>query len=278
MAKRVVRDRTPQPKTPEKLDYLGHLGPHRIAAGNLDVVGIPGLIFAPRSGANLPVVAFAHGWMQPVERYVQTLKHLASWGMIVVAPATERGLVPSHSALAADLSRTLRAIVERTLGDGAVSGSPGRLGVLGHSIGGGAAVLAAAADEAIGAVMTVTAVATEQGLRAAPRVRVPGLHLIGDEDATGGAQENAGRSFAEHWGGPVQLRTVKGARHLGLGEGRHWSTFVTGNGTEKRIQAATRTLAAAFFLHALADQEDLEKVLRDKVSGTTVVDLDATGD
>ena len=272
-------DRTRQDDRPDKLDYLAHLGPHRIAVGNFAVVGIPGLVYAPREGTNLPVVAFGHGWLQPVTRYTELFKHLASWGLIVVAPATETGVMPSFTGLGADLSRALRAVLEGTLGDGAVSGDPGKLGVMGHSMGGAAAITAAAADPAIKAVVAVTPTASKMALRAAAQVTAPGLLLIGADD-TGNA--GAGRKYAKVWDGGdhqlVQLREVKGAKQLGLAEGKHWTTMLAGAGDQKRIQQATKTLASAFLLRHLDSQNQLGKVLDDKWSGTTLVDLAAPTD
>lgn len=270
----MARSSSPSVDTPT-LEYLTRPGPHRIASGDLAAVGLPGSVFAPVSGRDLPVIAFGHGWLQPVHRYAGTLRYLASWGFIVVAPATERGPVPSYSGLGTDLSRSLRAVVEGSLGGGVVTGSASKLGVLGHSLGGGAAVLAAAIDTGIKAVATVTASASRSALRVAGDVTVPGLHLVGVADRMG---ENAGAELARSWGGPVQLREVKGAQHLGLAEGRHWTTALSGNGAEKRIQQATRTLATAFFLRHLAGQDQLADELEDKVAGTAIVDLSAPQD
>lgn len=265
----MARKASPSVESPT-LEYLSHLGPHRIASGDLSAAGIPGLVYAPISGRRLPVVALGHGWLQPVRRYTQTLKYLASWGFIAIAPATERGPVPSHSGLGVDLSRALRAVVTGSLADGVVTGDPARLGVIGHSIGGGAAVLAAAGDPGITAVVTVTAAATKQALRAAADVNAAGLHLVGASDAM---SDNAGAELARSWAGPVQLREVDGAKHLGLAEGRHWTTAITGDGAQKRIQQATRTLATAFLLRHIAGQDQLADELEDKVSGTSIVDL-----
>lgn len=252
------------------LDYTAHLGPHRVASGPLDPSGIPGQVIAPVSGRDLPVVAFGHGWLQPVTRYTKLMRHLASWGFIVVAPATERGPVPSHSGLGADLSRALRAVVTGRVAGGVITGSAAKLGVLGHSVGGGAAVLAAASDSAIKAVVTVTPVATNTARAAAGRIHVPALHLVGQVDAM---SDHAGADFARSWGGPVQLREVKGAKHLGLSEGRHWTTAIVGDGAEKRIHQITATLATAFLLRHLTGQDQLADELDGALSGTGIIDL-----
>lgn len=253
------------------LEYLEHLGPHRVASGPLDSTGIPGVVFAPVSGRSLPVVALAHGWMQPVRRYEVTLRYLASWGFIAIAPATERGPIPSYSGLGVDLARALHAVVEGSVAGGIVSGDRKKLGVIGHSVGGGAAVLAAASDAGIGAVITVMAAADASALTAAGTVHVPGLHIVGKVDAMSG---NAGADFARSWGGPVQLREVRGAKHLGLAEGKHWSTTILGDGAERRVQQTTRTLATALLLRHLDGQDQLADELENKLSGTAVVDLE----
>ena len=255
------------------MEYLAHQGPHRVAAGNLISAGMPGLVFAPVAGRGYPVVALSHGWLQSVSRYADTMRYLASWGLVVVAPDTQRGPVPSHAALAQDLQTALHLVADGRLGNGRVRVDAAKLGLIGHSIGGGAAVLAAAGDQTVGAVVTVTAAATRpSAVEAATRVHVPSLHLIGAQDEMA---DGNGQSIATAWGGPAQLRTVKGATHLGLAEGSHWTSKVTGSGNEKGTQQLTRMLATAFLLRHLTDADQLADDLEGKVKGTTLEDLDA---
>jgi hypothetical protein len=87
-----------------------------------------------------------------------------------------------------------------------------------------------------------------------------------------------GASIAESWAGPAQLRTVKGASHLGLSEGSHWTTTVSRSGDEKRIQQVVRLLATAFLLRHLTDQDQLAEELEGKVKNTTLEDLTALRD
>ncbi len=258
------------------LDYLAYRGPHRVAVGRLDPSGIPGTVVAPSYGRALPVVAVGHGWLQPAVRYGETMRFLASWGIVTVAPDTERGLLPSHGAFARDLSSALDIVVAGRLAGGRVRGDGGKLGVLGHSIGGGAAVLAAAADKSIRAVMTVTAADTRpSAVGAATRVRVPGLHLVGGDDEMAGSGRDAdGAAIAAAWAGDSQLRVIKGVGHYGLPEGSHWSTAVMGSTGVKKAQQATRVLAAAFFLRHLAGQDQLADELEGKIAGTKTEDLD----
>jgi len=253
------------------LEYFAYRGPNRVAIGDLAPAGMPGLIFTPTSGRRLPIIAIGHGWLQSADRYADTMRWLASWGMIVVAPNTHRSLFSSHQGLALDLSRALRIAAYGDLGAGRVRGDLRRLGVLGHSTGGGAAMLAAAKDEAIKAVVTVTAAETRpSAIQAAGRVYVPSLHLIGSKDDMA---ESDGAKIARSCSGPAQLRMVKGTGHLGLAEGKHFANNLIGAESDKRVQQVTRMLASAFFIRHLTDAQQLADEMENKVKGTTLEDL-----
>ena len=267
MAKR----QPPSIKSPT-LEYFAYRGPHRVAIGDLAPAGMPGLIFAPTSGRRLPIVAVGHGWLQPADRYADTMRYLASWGIIVVAPNTHRSIFSSQQGLALDMSRALRMVAYGDLGAGRVRGDLRRLGLLGHSTGGGAAILAAARDDQIRAVVTVTAAETRpSAVHAASRVHVPSLHLIGSKDDMA---ESDGAKIARSCAGPAQLRMVKGAGHLGLAEGKHFANNLIGAESDKRVQQVTRMLASAFFIRHLADADQLADELENKVRGTSLEDLE----
>src|ERR1044072_1976949 len=138
-------------------EELSHRGPHRVLRGDLALVGLPGVVFTPTTGLGLPAIAFGQGWLPPPERYPGLLRHLASWGFVVAAPATQRGPLASHRLLAADLRTAVDVCTGVRLGDGDISVDAGRLGLAGHSTGGGSAVLAAADDDRVRAVVTLAA-------------------------------------------------------------------------------------------------------------------------
>src|SRR5699024_9811537 len=166
-------------------EELSHPGPHEVRRGDLALVGLPGVVFTPRQGRNLPAVVFAHGCMQPPGRYQDLLRHLASWGIAAAAPATHGGPLPSHRLYAADLHNTAEIITQVRLGQDGISLAPDKLGVAGHSVGGGAAVLAAAGDHTppFRAVATTTPAQTMPPADdAARRITAPGMHLAADED------------------------------------------------------------------------------------------------
>lgn len=245
------------------LEELTYAGPHKVLRGNLALVGLPGVVYTPREGLNLPAVAFGHGWLQPPDRYAGLLRHLASWGIVAAAPATQRGPFPSYRLFAADLRSTLELVTSVRLGPDGISVDPARLGLAGHGTGGGAAVLAAAAegDPAVRAVATFapaqTVPPTTEAARAVP---VPGLHLTGARDLLAPAKANA-RAIADAWGGPVQLRTLAKSTHLALTEGFHWSQPFLSGKPHRATQRLVNALFTAFFLVHLAGERKYQLLL-----------------
>jgi dienelactone hydrolase len=244
---------------------LSRPGPHDVLRGDLALVGLPGVVSTPRSGRGLPAVVFGHGWLQPSARYAGLLRHLASWGIVAASPTTQRGPLPSHRLYAADLRTALDVCVGVRLGDGDISVDPAKLGVAGHSTGGGAAVLAAADDPRVRAVATIAAAEVRpSALDAARRCTMPGLHVVGGKDLIAPAVGH-GEAIAEAWAGPVTLRSLPKASHLGVTEGRHWSQLLLDGKPERGTQTATRAVLTAFFLVHLAGQHKYRPLLDESV-------------
>ncbi|CPU91722.1 Uncharacterised protein [Mycobacteroides abscessus] len=118
---------------------LTRRGPHKVLRGDLAFAGVTGVVYTPEAGFNLPAVAFGHDWLTGTDKYRATLEHLASWGIVAAAPNTEKGLVPSHLNLAADLATTLEIVTRVRLGDGKISVHPSKLALVGHGLGASAA-------------------------------------------------------------------------------------------------------------------------------------------
>jgi dienelactone hydrolase len=232
-------------------EELSRPGPHAVARGDLAAAGIPGVVFTPRSGLGLPAVAFGHGWLQPTARYEELLRHLATWGVVAAAPDTQRTPLASHRQFATDLRTVLDVCVGVQLGAGDISVDPGKLGLLGHGMGGGCAVLAAAADGRCQAVATLAVAETLPSAVAAARdCAMPGLHLAGGKDLSAPVVGHA-ELVARAWSGPGQLRTLPKASHLGFTAGPHWSDLLIGSSPESATRRISRALVTAFLLRHL---------------------------
>ena len=252
------------------VEELSHRGPHKVLRGDLALIGLPGLVFTPRSGLGLPAVAFGHGFLQPPQRYLGLLRHLASWGIVVAAPGTQRGPLASHRLFAADLRTTLDVCVGVRLGDGEISVDQGKLGLAGHSTGGGAAVLAAAGDDRVRAVATLAATQTKPfATDAASQCRMPGLHLAASLDLVAPAVGHAGLIHS-NWARDSQLRTLPKATHLAFAEGRHWSTLLIPGKSAHAAQKLARVLLTAFFLTHLTGTDRYRPLLDGDIKGAPI--------
>ncbi|NTY58138.1 hypothetical protein [Mycolicibacterium sphagni] len=238
---------------------LTRRGRHQVLRGDLAFAGLPGIVYTPASGFNLPGVAFGHDWLTDVDHYVKTLEHLASWGIVAAAPNTERGLAPSVLNLAFDLGTTLDIITGVRLGPGQISVHPTKLGVAGHGFGGSAAVFAAAglsgagasAPKAVAALFpSVTKPAAQQP---AASLKAPGLVLSAPDDPQS-LRTNA-LDLAGAWKGSV-LRIVSKAESAGLAEKRRFAGALGLPGSDRRTQKTARALLTGFLLYHLTGDKD----------------------
>lgn len=232
---------------------LTRRGPHRVLRGDLAFAGVPGVVYTPESGMNLPGVVFGHDWMAQAGNYTGTLEHLASWGIVAAAPDTEKGLAPSVLNFAFDLGSALEIITGVRLGTGKISVHPGKRGVVGHGFGGSAAVFAAAGmgggphrPKAVVALFpTVTTPRAEQP---ASTLQVPGLVLTAPGDPMT-LRSNA-VELARAWDGAT-LRTVSKAKAGGLIQGRRLARFLGLPGADRETQKMVRALLTGYLLATL---------------------------
>lgn len=251
---------------------LSRPGPHRVLRGDLGMVGIPGVVFAPEQGLGLPAVAFGHDWLQPADRYADLLRHLASWGIVAAAPSSHRGVLPSHAGFAADLRTTLEVCAGVRLGDGRISVDSRRSALAGHGIGGGTALVAAVGHPRVAAVVTLAMAQTRpSALDAAAAVTVPVLHIAAGRDTVAPPAGHAER-VAEAAGGPVLLRTIGKATHTGFLDGSHWSDFLMAGRPDHKTRRLTRALVTAFLLHHLCAEDRVDVLVEGKVPGTTLAE------
>jgi len=254
---------------------LAHPGPHEVLRGDLALAGLPGAVYTPQSGLGLPAVAFGHGWLQPTVRYDELLRHLASWGIVAASPGTQQGFLPSHRQYAADLRTTLDVCTGVRLGDGDISVDPEKLALGGHGMGGGCAVLAAVDEPRARAVFTLAVAETRpSSIDAAQHCIVPALHLGGGKDRVAPVPGNA-EAVARAWAGPVQLRALPKASHLGFTRGRHWSDLVIDGSPESATRRTARAFVTAFLLKHLTGDDAHDALLDSDLSTATISELAA---
>jgi len=198
------------PPLPVRLDY-----PAERAGG-----GAP----PDQAGGPWPLLVFGHGTGAAPAVYEAWLALLASWGLVVVSPQT--ALEGPLDPLAADLGAALDAAL---LASGASTGPLAglvdgeRLALAGHSLGGGAAVVAAAARPDLDAVVALSPWDAPPELAAVPpsvaaaSLQAPLLVVVGSEDTITPPADDAGPIYeaAQSVARLRELVVVPGAGHAG---------------------------------------------------------------
>ncbi|MGW3819178.1 alpha/beta hydrolase family protein [Streptomyces sp. NPDC005046] len=212
------------------------------------------------SGANAPVapgahpgLAFGHGFFQGITQYESLLKHYASWGFITVTPKSQGGLFPSHSAFADDLNAGLTWLTTQNTTSGsrfAGAVNTARLGLSGHSMGGGAALLAAGRNPAVKSVSTLAAAETNpSAVTASGTLTIPAQYVGGSADTIAGVADNQQKMYNAK-AAPTQLRVITGGFHCGFEDS---SGFGCDSGTITRAaqQKLTQGVTTSYLLNTL---------------------------
>ncbi|MFP2060373.1 MULTISPECIES: dienelactone hydrolase family protein [Corynebacterium] len=233
---------------------LSKRGPHRVMVGDLAFTGLPGKVYTPAEGNGIPGIAFAHDWRTPIEEYHATLRHLASWGIAVAAPDTENGIVADHRGLANDLETALQILAGVRLGEGKVVVHPKKLGVAGHGMGAGVAVLAAAGHDLIsgvGCVFPATTVPSSSA--AATNVSAPGLVLAPGEDQW--LDRGNPARLAVQWKGDVVYREVDKADQGSFSETTLLRRLAGFSSSKVKYQEVARAALTGFLLATVGDDK-----------------------
>ncbi|MBW6513212.1 MAG: hypothetical protein K0B87_00430 [Candidatus Syntrophosphaera sp.] len=134
--------------------------------------------------AIFPLMVFGHGWIMPVSLYSALWQEFVPYGWIMAFPTTESGLFPNHLDFALDLEFVLQSVQAENWQDGSeLYGIVAPFAVLtGHSMGGGASVLAASNTSASALVTLAAANTDPSAISAAAQVFIPSLTLSGSSD------------------------------------------------------------------------------------------------
>ena len=241
-------------KTKELHAKLGRRGPYGVDTGDLGFTGSPGAVFVPRDAPSpAPIVGWAHDWTKGPQYYTDTLKHLASWGFVVVAPATDRGGRPNHQQFADNLSAAIEDTLQARLGRGKVRADPLRIAVAGHGLGGGVAALLASQRTDIDAVaMVFPAETVPSAAQRAMLIDAPGLLL----SASGGVRGEDAAALQLAWRGDLVHRRLEKAIESGLVERNSLIGQVGLADPDRRTQRTVRPLVAGYLLATLGGDDD----------------------
>ena len=140
-----------------------------------------------------PVIVFGHGFVMSWDAYQNIWEHYASLGYIVAFPRTEGSFSPSHGEFGKDLRLVVQKVQELNSSAGSILNGKvhPNAAIIGHSMGGGATILAAENNSSIKTIVGLApANTTPSASVAAGNVTVPALIFSGSQDGVTPAAEH----------------------------------------------------------------------------------------
>lgn len=135
--------------------------------------------------SKFPLLSFGHGFVMTWDAYQNIWEAVVPEGFIIAFPKTETGISPSHSEFGKDLAFVIAQFNQFNLSSTSVfyNRIDSMNCVMGHSMGGGAAFLAADLDSSIKALATLAPAETNpSAINAASGLSLPSLILAGGND------------------------------------------------------------------------------------------------
>lgn len=172
----------------------------------------------PVASGAFPAVVFGHDRVTTVDMYRSTLEHLASRGIVVLALESQLSSPMDHAAYDADFRAGLSWIVAQNASNASFlyrRVNIQRLGVIGHGVGGGVALLAAS-DPRVRTVIAIAPVETApSAIAASGMLTIPTLVICGDRDQIA-SQDRYGQPMFGAMPIPRQLITIHWGFHCGF--------------------------------------------------------------
>ena len=97
---------------------------------------------------------------------------------------------------------------------------------------------------------------------AARECTMPGMHLAAGKDRVAPPIGHA-QPVAKAWGGPVLLRTLPNASHLGFLHDQHWTDWLVDGSPEYSTRRASQPLVTAFLLRHLTGAARYDTLLEE---------------
>ncbi len=146
----------------------------------------------PISSGSFPLISFGHGFVMSWSAYQNIWEALVPEGYIIVFPTTEIGFSPNHS----DFGKDLKFIITHLQSNGAgsiinSSNINNKSAIMGHSMGGGSAFLAAENNSNITTMVSFAAANTNpSSINAAKNISIPTLIMSGSNDCVAPPQQH----------------------------------------------------------------------------------------
>jgi pimeloyl-ACP methyl ester carboxylesterase len=228
----------------------------------------------PLAPGAFPVVVFGHGFTMPASAYGNIAQALVPYGFIVGLPRTESGFAPSHLEFALDLAYVVTAMQQANTAPASAffQHVEPRHAIGGHSMGGGAALLAAASASPTAIFALAPAETNPGAIAASAGVTAPALLLAGSYDCITPVATNAGAMYTTLGSDCRIFVVVDGGSHCQFADENFNCTLgetlsgcssppITREQQHERVMSVLRPWLSYLLRDACADWDTLQQVL-----------------
>ena len=153
----------------------------------------------PISMGEFPVLIFGHGFLMSWDAYENFWTEIVPNGYIICFPTTEMGLSPDHQEFGLDLKFLATHMQDEAQNNASLfyNSIATETGLMGHSMGGGSAFLAAENNTDIHTFINFAAAeTTPSAISAASSITVPSLIFSGDDDCVAPPEDHQNLMYA----------------------------------------------------------------------------------
>lgn len=203
-------------EVPDREKKTGTLEMHIYYPSDVDGYDVP---LADGGGEIFPVLVFGHGYMMPISYYENLWTALVPEGYIMVFPASGLNMFPSHLDFGFDLVKAVSFMQAKNNDPSSLF--HGRIGattcLMGHSMGGGSAVLGAAESNIIDAMILLAPYDTKpSSIEAAGSLTIPVLVMAGSNDCVTTPQKHAFPIYESFRSNSKTYITITGGNHCNM--------------------------------------------------------------
>jgi len=168
-----------------------------------------------------PVICFGHGYQMSWNSYKYISDSLVPHGFIIAFPKTERKLFPSHMDLAIDIAFILDELLESGQNPSSIfyNRVDSMSCAMGHSMGGGSAILASRFSSSIRSLAILAPLDTRpSSINAASELEIPAMILAGKNDCVTRPEIHQVPIYSNLKSHSKIIITIKGASHCQMAD------------------------------------------------------------